>query len=84
MLLIEKIYDAWRARKVLTLVLFDVQGAYNGVNKDVLRTRLQEHSIPSFLVKWIYSFCSDRRACVAFESFCSNMGSITHPGLPQG
>lgn len=38
--LTEKIYDAWRKAKVLTLVTFDVQGAYNGVNKEVLQQRL--------------------------------------------
>ena len=35
-ILVEKIYDAWRGAKVLSLVTFDVQGAYNGVNKDVV------------------------------------------------
>jgi hypothetical protein len=41
MLLVEKIYNAWRGRRVLSLVTFDVQGAYNGVNKDVLKDRLR-------------------------------------------
>ncbi|RFU26788.1 hypothetical protein B7463_g9554, partial [Scytalidium lignicola] len=84
MLLIEKIHDAWRTRKVLSLVTFDVQGAYNGVNKEVLKRRLEEHNVPRILVKWVYSFCSNRRACVAFEDYCSNMEDILHPGLPQG
>ena len=37
--LIEKIYDAWRRGKVLTLITFDVEGAYNGVKTDVLAHR---------------------------------------------
>lgn len=33
-LLQEHIYNAWRSRKVLSLVSFDVKGAYNGVYKE--------------------------------------------------
>jgi hypothetical protein len=84
MLLVEKTYDAWRGRRVLSLVTFDVQGAYNEVNKDVLKDRLQALTIPEHLAEWIYSFCSDRQAWVAFGSYCSSTSKITYPGLPQG
>ena len=30
--LVEKIFKAWRANRVLSLVTFDVQGAFNGVH----------------------------------------------------
>ena len=36
LLLQEYIYDAWRKRRVLSLVSFDVKGAYNGVYKERL------------------------------------------------
>jgi hypothetical protein len=36
LLLQERIYTAWRGRKVVSLVSFDVKGAYNGVYKDRL------------------------------------------------
>jgi hypothetical protein len=62
----------------------DVQGAYNGVNKEVLKDRLQALMIPERLMKWIYSFCSDRQACIAFSSYCSSTSNITYPGLLQG
>ena len=45
-LLQEHIYKAWRSRKVLSLVSFDVKGAYNGVHKDRLLQRLQAREIP--------------------------------------
>jgi hypothetical protein len=35
-LLQESIYKAWRAKKVLSLISFDVKGAYNRVYKDRL------------------------------------------------
>ena len=69
---------------MLSLVTFDVQGAYNGVNKDVLQQRLRKCKIPEFFVKWIYSFCSNRKAAIAFDNFCSNIVDVTQPGLPQG
>ena len=39
-ILIEKIYAAWRIGKVLTLIIFDIKGVYNGVNIQTLSTRL--------------------------------------------
>jgi ribonuclease HI/exonuclease III len=83
-ILVEKVYDAWRAAKVLSLVTFDVQGAYNGVNKEVLQARLSMAGIPRQLVRWIYSFCSNRRASIAFGSYESEAAEVSHPGLPQG
>ena len=80
----EQVYKAWRGGKVLSLASFDVKGAYNGVNKDVLRERLQEKGIPESLRSWIYSFCSNRRASVSFGNYSSTMERIEEPGLPQG
>ena len=39
MLLQESIYPAWRGRKILSLISFDVKGAYNGVCKERLQGR---------------------------------------------
>jgi ribonuclease HI/exonuclease III len=83
-ILVEKIYSAWRSTRVLSLVTFDVQGAYNGVNKDVLKERLLAAGVPTRLVQWIYSFCSNRRACISFNGYQSNSKTISQPGLPQG
>jgi hypothetical protein len=44
--LVERIYEAWRNRKVVSLVTFDVQGAFNGVNPRVLEARLEQRGIP--------------------------------------
>jgi hypothetical protein len=66
---------------VLTLVTFDIQGVYNRVNKEVLQQRLQKTEIPEFLIKWIYSFCSNWRAAVSFADFCSAMEDIQQRSL---
>src|SRR5882672_5764737 len=63
-LLQENIYKAWRAKKVLSLVSFDVKGAYNGVYKERLLQRLKARGIPEKIVQWIDAFCSRRTATI--------------------
>jgi hypothetical protein len=48
----------------MSLVSFDVKGAYNGVYKDRLLQRLAARGIPSDLVNWIDAFCSRRTATI--------------------
>ncbi|KAK0368730.1 hypothetical protein CLIM01_13914 [Colletotrichum limetticola] len=48
-LLQEYIYRAWRKRNVVSLVSFDVEGAYNGVYKERLLQRLKARGIPGKL-----------------------------------
>ena len=81
---IEKIYDAWREGNVLTLITFDVQGAYNGVKADLMAERLRQRKIPEKIVKWVESFCTNRKACLAFGKYCSEILSLVEAGLPQG
>jgi Reverse transcriptase (RNA-dependent DNA polymerase) len=45
----EQIYKAWRSRKVLSLISFDVKGAYNVVYKERLIQRLQARGVPQIL-----------------------------------
>ena len=80
---IEKIYDAWREGNVLTLITFDVQGAYNGVKADLMAERLRQRKIPEKIVKWVESFCTNRKACLAFGKYCLEILSLVKAGLPQ-
>ena len=54
----EHIYDAWRSKKVLSLVSFDVKGACNGVYKERLLQKLKARGIAPGLVRWIDAFYS--------------------------
>jgi len=83
-LLQEKIYDAWRDGKVLSLVSFDVKGAYNGVDRNVLLRRLRSRQVPETVVRWVASFCSNRQACVLVNGETSEMVDLCQAGLPQG
>jgi ribonuclease HI len=83
-LLQEYIYNAWRAKKVLSLVSFDIKGAYNGVCKERLIQRLQARGISPTLTKWINAFCSSRRARIIVNGETSQSFLLSQAGLPQG
>jgi hypothetical protein len=84
LLLQEHIYNAWRSKKVLSLVSFDVKGAYNGVYKDRLLQRLRARGIPPALVRWIDAFCSERTATILVNGHTSQQQPLPQAGLPQG
>jgi hypothetical protein len=84
LLLQERIYTAWRGRKVVSLVSFDVKGAYNGVYKDRLLQRLAARGIPSDLVNWIDAFCSRCTATIVVKGEASEVRELEQAGLPQG
>jgi ribonuclease HI len=84
LLLQEQIYKAWRARKVLSLISFDVKGAYNGVFKERLLQRLRARGVPEGLVKWIDAFCSKRTATMVINGFTCEQQDLPQAGLPQG
>ena len=82
--LVKKIYQAWRQGKVLSLVSFDVKGAFNGVHSDVLERRLAARQVPSLAVRWIRNFCDGRHAQVTVGGFESEVSPIEFAGIPQG
>ncbi|KAJ6439206.1 reverse transcriptase [Purpureocillium lavendulum] len=84
MLLQEQIYKAWRMGRVLSLISFDVKGAYNGVCKERLLERLRARGIPEGLVRWIGAFCSERSASIVVNGQASDRQELPQAGLPQG
>ncbi|WAO97151.1 Hypothetical protein NCS54_01486500 [Fusarium falciforme] len=80
----EPVYKAWRNRQVVSLVSFDVKGAYNGVFKDRLLQSLEARGIPKGLVKWIDAFCSNRTATNVVNGYTSERRELPQAGLPQG
>ncbi|KAF6515846.1 hypothetical protein HZS61_004587 [Fusarium oxysporum f. sp. conglutinans] len=75
----EQVYKAWRNRKVVSLVSFDVKGAYNGVFKDRLLQRLEARGIPRRLVRWIDAFCSSRTATITVNGYTSALWNEYKP-----
>lgn len=84
LILQEHIYNAWRSKKILSLISFDVKGAYNGVCKDRLIQRLEARGIPRSLPGWIDVFCSERTASIQVNGYTSTKQELLQAGLPQG
>jgi hypothetical protein len=67
---------------VVSLVSFDVKGAYNRVYKDRLLQRLAARGIPSGLVNWIDAFCSGRIAMIMVNGQAPEVRELEQAGLP--
>lgn len=79
----EQVYTAWRGRRVLSLISFDVKGAYNGVCKERLLQRMKARGIPEDLLRWVEAFCSERTATIQINGQVSEAQSLPQAGLPQ-
>lgn len=75
---------AWYKNKVVTLVAFDLKGAFNGVNKVSLDACLRARRIPTVARKWITSFMNDRHASIGFDDFHTEVTPLPNAGLAQG
>jgi len=82
--LCEDVFKAWRGRKTLSLVSFDVKGAYNNVATGPEIRRLRQRQIPEVIVQWVQDFCTDRRACILVNNYTSDVQTLPQAGLPQG
>ena len=74
----------WLKSKVVTLIAFDLKGAFDGVKKISLDTRLYLQGIPSVVRKWIRSFMEVRSASIKFDDFETAMEPLENAGLAQG
>jgi ribonuclease HI/exonuclease III len=83
-LLQEQIYTAWRGRRTVSLISFDVKGAYNGVCKERLLQRMKARGIPERLLRWVEAFCSQRTASIQVNGQTSETRELPQAGLPQG
>jgi hypothetical protein len=67
-------------QKVVSLVAFDLKGAF----KTSLDVRLQSKSIPSVARKSIASFMSGRQASIGFEDYQTEVVPLDNVGLAEG
>ncbi|KAH7471925.1 hypothetical protein FOMA001_g13244 [Fusarium oxysporum f. sp. matthiolae] len=83
-LLQEHIFSAWRSRHVVSLISFDVKGAYNGVCKERSLQRMKARGIPEGIFRWVDAFCSERTATIVINGQSSESRPLPQAGLPQG
>ena len=66
---------------MVSLVSFDIKGAYNSVFKDRLLQRLEAQGIPKRLVSWIDAFCSSCTAMITVNGYMSVLQELLQAGL---
>jgi hypothetical protein len=69
---------------VVSLVSFDVKGAYNRVYKDRLLQRLTARGILLQVVSWVNAFYSGRTATIVVNGQASEVSRLEQAGLLQG
>jgi ribonuclease HI len=84
LVLANAIDKAWYKQKVVTLVAFDLKGAFNGVNQTSLDARLQSKGIPLVARRWIASFMTGRQASIRFDDYQTEIAPLDNAGLAQG
>ncbi|EED12026.1 endonuclease/reverse transcriptase, putative [Talaromyces stipitatus ATCC 10500] len=84
LILSNAIDKAWIRSKVVTLVAFDLKGAFNGVNGSVIDGQLKAKGIPSILRSWVISFIEERTTSITFDNFKSTRLPLENAGLAQG
>ena len=60
-LLLEKIYTSWRKRKVASLLMLDVSGAFDNVSHERLIHNMRKRGLPIEITDWIASYLTDRK-----------------------
>ncbi|KAI2870635.1 hypothetical protein CBS76997_10189 [Aspergillus niger] len=70
--------------EVITLVVFDLKGACNGVNGNILSRQLKAKGFPTMLRTWVVRFMQGRSASISFDDFESPMSPLENAGLVQG
>jgi ribonuclease HI len=79
----ENIYDTWGQKKVFSLVLMDVAGAFNNVHHTRLIHNLRKRRIPTNITRWIASFLQNRSTRICFNGI-ESASYLTPAGVPQG
>jgi hypothetical protein len=81
--LVQFVRDGLRRNDHVGLVALDVEGAYNCVDRDVLCRDLGSRGIPSQVVAWALSFCTERREAMRLGT-TEGVPYEVNTGLPQG
>ena len=67
----------------VALLLFDIQGFFDNVNRDRLAHLFRLFGFPNYLADWIYSFLSNRSVTLHFNGAQSSPFTVLN-GTPQG
>lgn len=81
--LLEQVYAAWNTKKVASMLLFDVAGAFDNINQSRLIHNLRKRQVDHKLVQWIQSFLSGRTTIIKTREHTTDPIFMPN-GIPQG
>jgi hypothetical protein len=82
-LLTDQIQTAWKYKATATLLQLDIKGAFDAVNHSKLLGVLTRMGFPLWLVNWVRSYLTDRKATLFFDGREAEPMPIL-AGVPQG
>ena len=81
--LVQRIKDAWRTKRVTSVLYLDISSAFPSVNHRRLLHNLRKRGVPEPMVRWIAEFLRERRTQLNFDDFTSDP-LLADCGIPQG
>ena len=81
--LVHDIEKAWATGQTASLLIMDIQGAFNMVQADRLWSKLIQQGWPTSIANWARSFTTQRQVRVRFEDYTTELHDILG-GVPQG
>ena len=81
--LTEQIYSALEEKQHFVAAIIDIKKAFDCVNHDILKAKLEKYGIRGTPLKWLDSYLTDRRCYVELGPYKSRV-NIFNIGVPQG
>ncbi len=81
--IVKRIYSSWNKRKIPSVLLLDITGAFDNVPKDRLLHNLRTKQINARIVAWIGSFLTRRSTTLRTNEQITDKIGISI-GIPQG
>lgn len=81
--ILERIHSTWREKKIASLLLLDVSGAFDNVSHTRLLHNLRKRGLHPQLVGWIQSYLQDRTSAIKLREGTGPEFKVG-TGIPQG
>ena len=81
--IVERIYNSWNKKKIASVLLLDVTGAFDNISKDRLLYNFCTKQIDTRIVAWISSFLIGQSTILCTNKYIMEKISISI-GIPQG
>src|ERR1700733_713956 len=82
-ILVDKIKDAWRRRKVVSVLFLDIEGAFPNAVNSVLIHNMRKRRIPKPYTDFVTNLLNGRSTRLRFDDFVSEPIKIDN-GIGQG